>query len=342
MAKRIIVDAFGGDNAPAEILKGCRMAADELGVQIILTGSEEKIRKAAADTAVDIAGFEIIDCPDVITMEDEATDVMRAKKNSSMAVGLRALSEGRGDAFASAGNSGAMVVGATLIVKRIKGVKRVAFAPLMPKSEGFFMLCDGGANNECRPEMLGQFGLMGSVYMQKVMGLPHPRVGLANVGTEAHKGGELQHEAFSILSAQKDVRFIGNIEAREIPFDAADVVVCDGFTGNMLLKMYEGVAMALMDKFKAVFTKNLKNKLAAAAVYSDMKALKKQLDYNEYGGAPILGCSKPVFKVHGSAKATTLKSAIALCAKYAESNIIGEIAAAVSAQQTDEKQADEK
>ena len=163
MAKqRIIVDAFGGDNAPAEILKGCRMAADELGVQIILTGSAEKIRAAAAQNAVEIADFEIIDCPDVITMEDEATDIMRAKKESSMAVGLRALAEGRGDAFASAGNSGAIVVGATLIVKRIKGVKRVAFAPLLPKSEGFFMLCDGGANNECRPEMLAQFGLMGS------------------------------------------------------------------------------------------------------------------------------------------------------------------------------------
>ena len=235
MAKqRIIVDAFGGDNAPAEILKGCRMAADELGVQIILTGSAEKIRAAAAQNAVEIADFEIIDCPDVITMEDEATDIMRAKKESSMAVGLRALAEGRGDAFASAGNSGAIVVGATLIVKRIKGVKRVAFAPLLPKSEGFFMLCDGGANNECRPEMLAQFGLMGSVYMQKVMGLQNARVGLANVGTEAHKGGELQQAAHKLLEAQAGIRFVGNIEAREIPYDAADVVVCDGFTGNML------------------------------------------------------------------------------------------------------------
>lgn len=329
MAKRIIVDAFGGDHAPDEILKGCRMAADELGVQIILTGSEEKIREAASRLELNIADFEIIDCPDIITMEDEATDIMRAKKNSSMAVGMRALAEGRGDAFASAGNSGAMVVGSTLIVKRIKGVKRVAFAPLMPKSEGFFMLCDSGANTECLPPMMEQFGLMSSVYMEKVMGLKKPRVGLANVGTEAHKGGELQHETFKLLSARDDVNFIGNIEARDIPYDAADVVVCDGFTGNMLLKMYEGVAMALMDKFKGVFKKNLKNKLAAAMVLKDMKAMKKELDYNEYGGAPILGCSKPVFKVHGSAKARTMKSAIALCLKYADSNIVEEIAAAV-------------
>ena len=245
------------------------------------------------------------------------------------------MAEGKGDAFASAGNSGALVVGATLLVKRIKGVKRVAFAPLMPKSEGFFMLADGGANNECRPEMLEQFGMMGSVYMQKVMGVQKPRIGLANVGTEPHKGGELQHAAFALLSENKDVHFIGNIEARDIPFDAADVVVCDGFTGNILLKMYEGVAMALMNKFKAVFKKSLKNKLAAAMVLNDMKAMKKELDYNEYGGAPILGCSKPVFKVHGSAKASTLKNAIALTVKYAESGIISEITAALQNEKTE-------
>ena len=287
---RIIIDAFGGDNAPDEIIKGCRLAADELHVQIVLTGDEKKIRAAAEKLNVNVSDFEIIDCPDVITMEDEPTAITRAKKQSSMAVGLRALAEGKGDAFASAGNSGALVVGATLLVKRIKGVKRVAFAPLMPKSEGFFMLADGGANNECRPEMLEQFGMMGSVYMQKVMGVQKPRIGLANVGTEPHKGGELQHAAFALLSENKDVHFIGNIEARDIPFDAADVVVCDGFTGNILLKMYEGVAMALMNKFKAVFKKSLKNKLAAAMVLNDMKAMKKELDYNEYGGAPILGC----------------------------------------------------
>ena len=222
---RIIIDAFGGDNAPDEIIKGCRLAADELHVQIVLTGDEKKIRAAAEKLNVNVSDFEIIDCPDVITMEDEPTAITRAKKQSSMAVGLRALAEGKGDAFASAGNSGALVVGATLLVKRIKGVKRVAFAPLMPKSEGFFMLADGGANNECRPEMLEQFGMMGSVYMQKVMGVQKPRIGLANVGTEPHKGGELQHAAFALLSENKDVHFIGNIEARDIPFNAADVEI---------------------------------------------------------------------------------------------------------------------
>lgn len=327
---KIIVDAFGGDHAPDEILKGCRMAADALHVEIILTGDAEKIRASAERTATSIADFEIIDCPDVITMEDDPTDIMKAKSQSSMAVGLRALVEGRGDAFASAGNSGALVVGSTLIVKRIKGIRRVAFAPLLPKSEGFFMLADGGANNECRADMLEQFGVMGSVYMQKVMGVQKPRVGLANVGTEAHKGGELQHEAYKLLSAHSELNFIGNTEARDIPYDAADVIVCDGFTGNILLKLYEGVAMALMDKIKAVFKKSFLNKLAAAVVLKDMKELKKQMDYNEYGGAPILGCAKPVFKVHGSATAKTLKNAIELTVKYAETNIIGDITNAVA------------
>jgi len=338
MAKRIIVDAFGGDNAPDEILKGCRMAADELGVEIILTGREDEIRKAAARLKVNISDFEIVDCPDIVTMDDEATDVARRLKNSSMAVGMRLLREGKGDAFASAGNSGAMVAGATLLVKRIKGVKRVGFAPMLPNMNGFFMLCDSGANVECTPAMLEQFGLMGSVYMKKVMGIENPRVCLLNNGTEEHKGTEVHREAYELLKARKDINFVGNMEGRDIPVDGAEVVVCDGFSGNIFLKTYEGVAMALMDKIKGVMTMNLKNKLAAAVVYKDMKALKKSMDYNEYGGAPILGCAKPVFKVHGSAKAKTLKSAIALCAKYAETNIIEEIAAAVAVQNQEEQE----
>ena len=329
MAKKIIVDAFGGDNAPDEIIKGCRMAADELGVEIILTGREDEIRKAAARLEVNISDFEIVDCPDIVTMDDEATDVARRLKNSSMAVGMRMLREGKGDAFASAGNSGAMVAGATLLVQRIKGIKRVGFAPMLPNMNGFFMLCDSGANVECTPDMLEQFGLMGSVYMKKVMGIENPRVCLLNNGTEIHKGTEVHREAYTLLSQREDINFVGNMEGRDIPVDGADVVVCDGFSGNIFLKTYEGVAMALMDKIKGVMTMNLKNKLAAAVVYKDMKALKKSMDYNEYGGAPILGCTKPVFKVHGSAKAKTLKSAIALCAKYAETGIIEEIAAAV-------------
>lgn len=329
---KIIVDAFGGDNAPREILLGCAQAKQELGVDILLTGDRARLEACAKELGIsqDIEAMEILPCGEALTMEDEPTSVIREKTDSSMAVGLRALAEGKGDAFASAGNSGALVVGATTIVKRVRGVKRVAFAPIMPKSQGFFMLIDGGANVDCRPEMLLQFGLMGSAYMKSVMGIENPRVGLANVGTEEHKGDQLRQEALALLKACPDIRFVGNVEARDIPFDAADVVVADGFTGNMLLKLYEGVAMALMDKIKGVFLSGAKGKLAAGLVYKDLKRMKKELDYNEYGGAPIMGCSKPVFKIHGSAKASTVKSALRLVRDYAGSGIISQIGAAVS------------
>lgn len=328
---KIIVDGFGGDNAPGEILLGCAQAMDELGVGITLTGDQAKLEAAAREQGLadKLAKMEILPCGQVLTMEDEPTSVIKEKADSSMAVGLRALADGKGDAFASAGNSGALVVGATTLVKRIKGVKRVTFAPILPKSQGFFMLSDGGANVDCRPEMLVQFGLMGAVYMEKVMGIRSPRVGLCNVGSESHKGDDLRRQAYALLTECKDLHFIGNVEPRELPYDGCDVAVADGFTGNMLLKMYEGVALALMDQIKGVLTSGLKNKLAAAVIYNDMKQLKKHLDYNEYGGAPIMGAQKPVFKIHGSAKASTVKNALRLTRDYAQSGIIVDIARAV-------------
>jgi glycerol-3-phosphate acyltransferase PlsX len=329
---KIIVDAFGGDNAPEQILLGCAQARKELGVEILLTGDKARLEACAKelDITQDLAAMEILSCGQTLTMEDEPTSVIREKSDSSMAVGLRALAEGKGDAFASAGNSGALVVGATTIVKRVRGVKRVAFAPIMPKSEGFFMLIDGGANVDCRPEMLVQFGMMGSAYMKSVMGVENPRVGLANVGTEDHKGDQLRQETLALLRQCPGIRFVGNVEARDIPYDGADVIVADGFTGNMILKLYEGVAMALMDKIKGVFMGSMKGKMAAAMVYNDLKKMKKQLDYNEYGGAPIMGCAKPVFKIHGSAKASTVKSALKLTRDYAQSGIISQIGEAVA------------
>ncbi len=329
---KIIVDAFGGDNAPEQILLGCAQARQELGVDILLTGDKARLEACAKELNItqDLAAMEILPCGQTLTMEDEPTSVIREKSDSSMAVGLRALAEGRGDAFASAGNSGALVVGATTIVKRVRGVKRVAFAPIMPKSQGFFMLIDGGANVDCRPEMLTQFGVMGAAYMKSVMGIENPRVGLANVGTEDHKGDQLRQESLALLRKCPGIQFVGNVEARDIPFDGADVIVADGFTGNMILKLYEGVAMALMDKIKGVFMGSVKGKLAAAVVYNDLKKMKKELDYNEYGGAPIMGCAKPVFKIHGSAKASTVKSALRLTRDYAQSGIIAQIGEAVS------------
>lgn len=341
---KIIVDAFGGDNAPNEIIKGCAEALEEThDLQLVLSGNKEKILQAAAELGLSeaVSKMDILDCDEVITMEDDPMSVIKEKKNSSMAVGLRAVANGEGDAFASAGNSGALTVGATMLVKRIKGIKRVAFAPVLPKSEGVFMLTDGGANVDARPNMLMQFAIMASIYMKNVMGIENPRVGLANVGTEEHKGDDLRVETYKLMSESKEINFVGNVEPRDIPFDAADVVVADGFTGNIMLKLYEGVAGALMGKIKNVFSNGAKNKLAAAMVYGDLKKLKKSVDYNETGGAPIMGATKPVFKIHGSAKANTVKSAIRLSNAYAKSGITDTIIKTLENMKTDENDKEE-
>ena len=324
----IIVDAFGGDNAPLEIIKGSLDAKNEFGVDITLVGNEEIIRKVSRENELNLDGVKIVHAETVISQNEAGTEVVKSKKDCSMAVGLKMLHNGEGDAFVSAGNSGAVCVGATLIVKRIKGIKRPGFAPVIPTLEGNMMLIDCGANVECKPQMLLQFGVMGSIYMEKVMGIKTPRVGLANVGTEPHKGGELQQKTYELLQDSK-LNFIGNIEGRDVPVGGCDVCVSDGFTGNLILKTYEGVASALMSKIKGVFNKNLKNKLAAAMVYGDLKEMKKSVDYNEFGGAPIIGCAKPVFKAHGSANAKTFKNAIRLTKEYVENNVVEEISAAL-------------
>lgn len=324
----IIVDAFGGDNAPLEIIKGSLDAKNEFGVDITLVGNEEIIRKVSRENELNLDGVKIVHAETVISQNEAGTEVVKSKKDCSMAVGLKMLHNGEGDAFVSAGNSGAVCVGATLIVKRIKGIKRPGFAPVIPTLEGNMMLIDCGANVECKPQMLLQFGVMGSIYMEKVMGIKNPRVGLANVGTEPHKGGELQQKTYELLQNSK-LNFIGNIEGRDVPVGGCDVCVSDGFTGNLILKTYEGVASALMSKIKGVFNKNLKNKLAAAMVYGDLKEMKKSVDYNEFGGAPIIGCAKPVFKAHGSANAKTFKNAIRLTKEYVENNVVEEISAAL-------------
>lgn len=325
---KIIVDAFGGDNAPLEILKGCMSAVSEYGMDVVLVGRKKELEKVIEQNNILMYHMTIEDAADVITMNDDPASIMKFKKNSSMAVGLRLLAEGKGDAFLSAGNSGALVFGATMIVKRIKGIKRCAFAPVIPKEEGCFMLIDSGANVECRPEMLRQFGIMGSAYMEKVMKVKNPRVGLANVGTEEHKGGSFQHQTYNLLK-ESPVNFVGNVEARDIPINAADVIVTDGFTGNIILKLYEGVSMTLLGKIKEILQKSFKTRLAGAMILSDMREMKKKIDYNEFGGAPIMGISKPVFKVHGNATAKTVKSALRLTAEYVDGNVIEQISEAI-------------
>lgn len=321
---KIIVDAFGGDNAPLEIIKGCALAVEDLGIEVILTGDKNIIKKTAIENGISLNNIRVVHTDVVISPDDDASAVVKEKKNSSMGMGFQLLNSGEGDAFVSAGNSGALVMGSSLIIKRIKGVKRPAFAPVMPKAQGCFMLVDGGANNEVRPDMLQQFAIMGSIYMNKVMGIDNPRVGLANVGTEEHKGGSLQQEAFELLKSTP-INFIGNVEGRDIPADGCDVLVTDGFNGNLILKTYEGVAMELMSKIKSVFMKNVKNKIAAAMIMSDLKKLAKEMDYNEYGGAAIMGVNKPVFKAHGSSKAKTIKSALRLTKQFVEGGVVEEI-----------------
>ncbi len=337
---RIIVDAFGGDNAPLEIIKGAALAVAEYGHTVILTGNEDEIHRIADGNHISLDGMEILDCDDVISMEDSPRSILREHKNSSMAVGLRSLAEGVGDAFVSAGSTGALLVGGTFLVKRIDGVSRPALAAIMPSAQGPFMLLDAGANVDCKPEMLEQFAQMGSIYMTHVMGGGKPaRVGLLNVGTEDTKGGELQKETFALLKDASDIHFIGNIEARQAPFGEADVVVADGFSGNVLLKTMEGTADLIVKQIKALFYKNLKTKLAGAMVKSDLGDFKKMFSTDEYGGAPLLGIRKPVIKTHGNSKANAVKNAIRVAAEFAKAGVVEKIGVAVNRKPDEEAQA---
>ncbi|MBE6885798.1 MAG: phosphate acyltransferase PlsX [Ruminococcaceae bacterium] len=336
---KIILDGFGGDNAPLEILKGAADAVAELGVEIRMTGDEQTLRKVAEENGISLTGIEFVQASDVITMEDEPTSILKEKADCSMAVGLRLLRDGGGDAFVSAGNTGALVVGGTMIVRRIKGVKRPALAPVLPSAKGCFMLLDVGANVECRPEMLVQFGLMGSLYMKAVMDVEDPVVGLVNIGTEECKGTALQTESYQLMK-KSGYHFGGNVEAREIPVGEYDVVVADGFTGNVILKLFEGLSKEIMGQIKGVFMQNLKTKIAAKMVYSNLRSFKKRMDYTEYGGSPLLGTAKPVFKAHGSSNAKAIKNAIRQAKVFCEKDVIGKIEAGLAATKAESKPAE--
>ena len=323
---KIIVDAMGGDNAPQEIVKGAVRAKRELGVEIELVGRREAVEAClAAEGCTDIP---VVDAREVITMEDDPSTATRRKKDSSMTVALNRLRDGEGDAVVSAGSTGALLTGATLIVKRIRGIRRAAMAPVLPAGEHGVMLIDCGANVECTAEYLLQFAFMGSFYAKKIMGCPQPRVGLLNVGTEDTKGGELQHQAFALLKKAGEegrIRFIGNVEGTGVFSGEADVVVCDGFTGNVLLKGTEGVIKYMMKALKGVFYAGTMNKLAALVLKKDLAAMKKSLDVNEVGGTALVGISKPVIKAHGSSNAASFFAAIRQAKAFAESGIIEDI-----------------
>ena len=316
---KIVVDGFGGDHAPLAVLEGCAMAVKAYGVEILLTGDQKKLEQTAREKGISLDGIQIVHAPDVIEMHDDPVSLLKAKSQSSMAVAFQLLKEGKGDAFVSAGSTGAIVVGANFIIKRIKGIKRAGLATVIPTASGCYLLMDAGANLDCKPETLTHFGIMGSIYMQKVMKVASPRVGLVNVGTEDTKGGELQLGAYAMMQ-QAPIHFTGNVEARELPKGGVDVAVADGFTGNIILKLTEGMGSLMSTKLKEIFSGTV-GKLAGALVLSKIKALKASMDYTEYGGAPLLGAARPVIKAHGSSNAKAIMNAIRQGRDYVQGGV---------------------
>lgn len=313
---RIILDAMGGDNAPQAPVIGALQAAKDFGAQITLVGRGEEILSVMRSQGYNDLpdGIEIAHADEVVDMHDDPATVVRKRKNSSMMIGLKMLSDGLGDAFVSAGSTGALLTGATLLVKRVKGIRRAAMGPAMPnKTGGKTVILDCGANAECTPEFLLQFGLVGSIYAKRCLGVANPKIGLLNIGTEDSKGTQLQKDAYALLQAAGDkgiINFVGNTEARDVPLGTVDVVVCDGFAGNVLLKSIEGTAMFMGSIVSKMFKKSILSKLSAALVMKDIKAFKKLLDYRQIGGTPFLGIRKPVIKAHGSSDALAFRNAV--------------------------------
>ena len=333
---KLIIDCMGGDKGVAEVLGGVVAAKAEFGGEYLLVGNQTEIAAVAAERGYDLGAFEILHTDVSIVMEDEPMTVMKEKKNSSMSLGLRALADGQGDAFVSCGNTGALFCGASLTVRRIKGVHRAAIAAVLPFTPPVLLL-DAGANVTVQPEFLVQFAAMGSAYMKALYGLENPRVGLLNNGAESHKGTPLQTEAYKLLSDAEGIRFVGNVEGGNLPNNACDVVVTDGFTGNVTLKTIEGLGKLFMKRMKGIFYANFMTKLAGSIVRKPLGQFKKDFDVSEHGGSPILGLRKPVIKAHGSSDARAIRSAIRQAIRYAEGNIIASVEATLAAPKAPEK-----
>ena len=334
---RILIDAMGGDNAPGIVLDGVCRARDEFGgtVQLTLIGDESRIKSCASERGLSLDGIDIVHTDTVIGMEENPMAMAKGKKECSMAVGLKMLSPvgvGRnkygmtGDAFVSAGSTGALHMGSSLFVGRLAGVRRSAIAVVLPFLKPVLML-DSGANPDAKGEYLSQWAVVGSAYMKSIMGIESPRVGLLNNGTEECKGNEVSVEAYKLLS-EADINFVGNVEAREIPFGACDVLVCDGFTGNVVLKLSEGMGKFMFSCLKDVFSSSLRAKLAYMLVKPQLKTMKKSLDSSEYGGAPLLGLDKTVIKAHGSSDGKAIYNAILQAKKCVETDVVGVMKAA--------------
>ena len=327
--KKIIVDVMGSDRGPSELVKAVKLACEELSAEYIIVGDREQIEKAAAECELSLDNIEVVHASEVITMNDDPLSVTRTKTDSSMSVGLKLLADGKGDAFVSAGNTGALFTGANLIVRKIKGVRRPAIGAVLPMQPPVLLL-DSGANLSVTPEYMEQFAIMGSEYMRKVMGVKNPRVGLLNNGAEPHKGTDVQIEAYKLLSANPDINFVGNIEGNRVMFNTCDILVTDGYTGNILLKTMEGMGKLMLKTIKNLFLASLKTKLGALMLRSRLGDIKKNFDGGEQGGAPILGIAKPVIKGHGSTDARAFKNAIRQAIAYSETDLTDDMAEALS------------
>lgn len=322
---KIILDGMGGDNAPASVVEGAVLALKEMNHEIVLVGQEELINSELKKYKYDEARITIVDAREIITNDEAPVRAVRSKKDSSIVKGINMVKSGEGDIFISAGSTGALLSGGLFILGRIQGIDRPALASVYPIIGGkASLLVDAGANAECKPNNLLEFGIMGNIYMEKVIGRENPRVGLVNIGSEAKKGSTLTKAAYELLE-QSDMNFVGNVEARDVPKGACDVIVTDGFTGNVILKLTEGLAWNILQVIKKKFTEGVKAKLGAALLIDKLSGLKQEFDYSSYGGAPILGVKGPIVKMHGSSSANAVKNTILKGIPYVEGDVVGTI-----------------
>ena len=336
---KIAVDAMGGDNAPSEIVKGAVEAVSERpDITVCLTGQEDIIKKELEKYTYKKEQIEIVPASEVIETGEPPVNAIRKKKDSSIVVGMNLVKRGEADGFVSAGSSGAILVGGQVIVGRIKGVERPPLAPLIPTEKGFSLLIDCGANVDARPSHLVQFAQMGSIYMEHVMGVKRPRVAIVNIGAEEEKGNALVKETFPLLKECPGINFIGSIEAREIPHGGADVIVCEAFVGNVILKLYEGTGGALTKKIKAGMMTSLRSKIGALLVKPALKATLKDFDASEYGGAPLLGLNGLVVKTHGSSTSKEVCNSIIQCVTFKNQQINEKIRESIQSAQEEKKE----
>lgn len=329
----VAVDAMGGDFAPAEQVKGAVSAVnDDKNLIVRLFGDEVKIREELAKYSFDQERIEVTHCSEAVENTDHPTKAIREKKDSSMVKGLYALRNNEVDAFVSCGNTGALLVGGQVVVGRLKGIERPGLSFVVPSETGPVMIIDCGANVDARPEMLKHFAEMASVYMQNIMGIDNPRVGIVNIGEEDEKGNALVQECIPLLRECSSINFVGSVESRGIPEGKADVVVCDAFVGNVILKMYEGVAGILLKEIKGALMSNIKTKLGALLIKKDLKKTLKQFSIEEYGGAPMLGLKGLVVKTHGNSKAVEIKNTVLQCKMFVQADVTGKIAGLISAE----------